>query len=285
MSDKTRREFLKSCFQIGGYAAIASLGLGAVEDARGWGILPTLTGFGGNRWANWAETSEESLASSNIYVAMLENTSAGGNETAQGGGLTGDNLVLTQGGTVAGATGTPPKRAFDGVNDRFSIPVGVWDALIKNQTAWSIMMKVTGRTSAATTRYFLDFANDITITRIVLDRLVTTEKFQVVAFTDVPAGTLLNGSTTDALTNVDTWLGIWYDGTYCRAGFTTVAKPTKWSDFASTKRISNTITSTLTNSASGGMQLGSRFGADDTFCYSYIYYIVISSMCLIDNYN
>jgi len=46
MNDKTRREFLKSCFRIGGYAGIACLGMGAVEDARGWGILPAMVSQG-----------------------------------------------------------------------------------------------------------------------------------------------------------------------------------------------------------------------------------------------
>uniref|UniRef100_A0A6M3IPM2 Uncharacterized protein n=1 Tax=viral metagenome TaxID=1070528 RepID=A0A6M3IPM2_9ZZZZ len=72
------------------------------------------------KWANWDESSEEGLASEDIFVSLMENTNASGNEIGQGGGLTGENLVLTQVGDVAGATGSPPKRAIDATDDRFT---------------------------------------------------------------------------------------------------------------------------------------------------------------------
>ena len=113
-----RRQFLKRCFQIGGYAAIAQLGLGAIEDARGWGILPAL--MGGSEpsvttgaWSAWDELSEATFATDNIFVALMENTSAGGNEVGQGGGLSEVNRTLTQAGNIAGATGSPLMRQFD----------------------------------------------------------------------------------------------------------------------------------------------------------------------------
>ena len=113
-----RRQFLKRCFQIGGYAAIAQLGLGAIEDARGWGILPAL--MGGSEasattvaWSAWDELSEATFATDNIFVALMENTSAGGNEVGQGGNLSEVNRTLTQAGNIAGATGSPLTRQFD----------------------------------------------------------------------------------------------------------------------------------------------------------------------------
>ena len=109
-----RRQFLKRCFQIGGYAAIAQLGMGAVEDAIGHGILPALLGGGsGNTWATWNETDESAIVTDNIFVALMENTSAGGNEVGQGGGLSEINRTLTQAGNIAGATGSPLTRQFD----------------------------------------------------------------------------------------------------------------------------------------------------------------------------
>ena len=113
-----RRQFLKRCFQLGGYAAIAQLGMGAVEDAIGHGIMPAL--MGGSEastttvaWSAWDELSEATFATDNIFVALMENTSAGGNEVGQGGNLSEVNRTLKQAGNIAGATGSPLMRQFD----------------------------------------------------------------------------------------------------------------------------------------------------------------------------
>ena len=134
-----RRQFLKRCFQIGGYAAIAQLGMGAVEDAIGHGILPALIGgSGGNTWPTWGEEDESKIASSNIVALSMENTSAGGNETGQGGGLSEADRTLTQVGGLAGATGSPLMRQFDS---------GYWMTLTNTlaqficSTTYTIIMK------------------------------------------------------------------------------------------------------------------------------------------------
>ena len=60
-------------------------------------------------WSTWNELSESGLADDDTFVVMLEQTGAGGNETGQGGGLSGANLVLTDASAnIAGATGSPP---------------------------------------------------------------------------------------------------------------------------------------------------------------------------------
>ena len=118
MNDQTRREFLINCYRIGGFAAIASLGMGAVEDARGWGILPAVVSGGGSvntSWADWDETTEEGWKGSlpNTFICLFENTVAGGDETGQGSSVSGADLVLSQAGSVPSATGSPPTRALD----------------------------------------------------------------------------------------------------------------------------------------------------------------------------
>jgi len=71
-------------------------------------------------WEAWDETSESVLASDYTFVCLFENPSAGGDETGQGLGLSGSDLVLTQSGNVAGATGSPPYRSLDGSDDYFT---------------------------------------------------------------------------------------------------------------------------------------------------------------------
>jgi len=93
-------------------------------------------------WASWDETSEAGIASDNIYVCMMENTSASTNETGQGGGgagLTGSDLVLTQVGGIPGATGSPPSRSV-AIGDGFDPTTAAADAIVTG-TDYTIIMK------------------------------------------------------------------------------------------------------------------------------------------------
>jgi len=95
-----------------------------------------------NPWAAWDETSESGLASDDTFVCFFENPSAGGDETGQGGGLTGSDLVLTQSGNVAGATGSPPSRQLDGTDDYFSGTLNLPELIINPGDEFSIIRHV-----------------------------------------------------------------------------------------------------------------------------------------------
>jgi len=105
-----------------------------------------------SKWASWNELSESGLASDDIYVAMMENTSAAGNETGQGGGLTGADLVLTQVGSIAGATGSPPSRYVSRTGgDYFNLTTAAATSMITG-TDYTLVMKchtITSNSSAA----------------------------------------------------------------------------------------------------------------------------------------
>lgn len=241
--------------------------------------------IGNDQWRDaysaWDESTEAGLATNNTFVCLFENPVASSDEYGQGGGLTGTDLVLSELGDVTGAAGTPPLRYLDGLDNMFAMSANVWEGLIKNSDTWSVMMKVQGRTAIGIIRYFFDFANDATHSRIIIGR--NTDNKLIAWFFDSDAASVWSSTTTtDAFTDTTTWLGMWWDGTNVRCGFTTAGKPTAWSDFEATKRLT-AAASNLTQSATG-CSIGSRFAVPlDNWCYSGIYYVVVSNLCLIDN--
>ncbi|MFH2074365.1 MAG: hypothetical protein ABIJ57_03320, partial [Pseudomonadota bacterium] len=231
MNDKTRREFLKTCFRIGGYAAIAQLGMGAIEDARGWGILPAIVGSGGGggTWATWDELSQSTLASDNTFVVLEDAPGNGDPETGEGGGLTGADLVLSDTGTVPAAVGSPPYRTFNGVN-MYQDPTVVAADLVDNvNKTWTAILKIGDLSVGALTQLF-DFNSGTLALRVYADAAGLLQPYLTdnVGFS-AP-------TTTDAIPGAGAvYIVIWADGTDARYGFATT-KPTKWSDFEATKR-------------------------------------------------
>ena len=123
-----RREFLKRTFQAAGLAGLYSLGAGAIEEAIARGIMPAIATLGGTgsgdatntNFLTWDKTTETGWGdTANVFICVAQNTSAGGNETGEGGGLSGLNLVLTQSGNIAGMSGGA--RAFDGGDDYMQV--------------------------------------------------------------------------------------------------------------------------------------------------------------------
>ena len=228
MSDKTRREFLKSCFQIGGYAAIASLGLGAVEDARGWGILPTIIGGGSPNWATWNETDEGAIATDNIFVVLMENTSAGGNETGQGGGLSEADRTLTQTGSIAGAVGSPLTRQFD-TNKWMTITNNLANFIC--ESTYTIIMKwntISDVDGEGTMLRITEAYNDTIITIGISPArqpYINTDSTS----TDKPANT--------PLTTGDVYIIAQADNSHNLMFGWNVTKPTRWSDVISAQKV------------------------------------------------
>jgi len=230
------------------------------------------------RWAAWDESSEPSLASPNTFVAMMENVSASSNETGEGGGLSGADLVGTQTGTIAGATGSPIYRVLDGTNDYFSFTQNMIETMLNNQSEWTMMWKIDittlsqinplmrARRSAAPA-----YGVDVYIN--------ASNKLYVQCAANGSTPNLLNAGTTDSITTGVQYVVVWFDGTYVKAGFSST-RPTKLSDFDSTKQISNTTSTQFncifTNAPVVGLTDGAYFDGK-------LYYFLMSNQSLIDN--
>jgi len=119
-----RREFLKRTAKLAGLAGIYSLGAGAVQEAVAYGILPSIAALGGSsggavntNFLTWDKTTLTGWGdSTNVYINLPRNTSAGGDDTGYGI-FSGGDLVFVESGNLAGASGTPLTRAFDGSDD------------------------------------------------------------------------------------------------------------------------------------------------------------------------
>ena len=231
-------------------------------------------------WLNWDESAEVGCATDDIFCCMMENVNAGGDETGQGGGLTGANLVLTQAGNIAGATGSPARRALDGSGDYFSMTTAAIDALIGNaNNTWSIVIKALFTDRAAAAQLF--WLGQTGYDEVIRCSVNTNQK---VVFNTIQDDTGDNVTTTDALSNSTVYyFAIWTDGTDLRCGFSTT-RPTKWSDFGANDR---GIFGTNTGAYSGESFTHSKniFSYESTYepWLGAGYYVVMSKTCLIDN--
>lgn len=234
-------------------------------------------------WANWPEDSEASLAGgpdgANIFVCMAGG-GLGADETGQGGGLTGVNLVLTQAGNIAAAAGG--KRTLDGTDDEFLMTTAALDALICNSNkTWTLILKLDNITLTNADYFFSFSADPESVDRISANISATA----TITGTMEEDNVLENVGTVDALAvSTEYYVCMWADGINAYVGFTTT-RPTKLSDFGANDRI---IFSTNTgdfagesfNSATKRALLslgGSNFTAADW------YYLVMAKTCLIDN--
>ena len=241
MNDKTRREFLKSCFRIGGYAGIACLGMGAVEDARGWGILPAVVSSGAETtWATWLETNEAGWGDSGVYIITPFDGGAAANETGQGGGLTGADLVASQDGGVPGSVGG--WRALNGTSMQFTLTQVCVDSLIANvNKTWTILMHVNNYVQVDIDVFF-NFRGGSSAEQIMLrdsgGKLYLDTTQDSVGDNDISVNDIPTG-------NNEFWVGCWADGTnFITGGMTPIGsgsgaagQPTKLSDFAANNQV------------------------------------------------
>ena len=138
-----RREFLKKAFQIGGIAGLISLG--AVKEARAWGILPGVAGSseGFVNWDLWPESDQESL--NTAYCCMYDAPNVGDDDIGFSGRslLTGLNLVQSQVGGVAGYNATEGGRliGYNSISDYFNTPDGCLDVL-NGKSTFTVLIRV-----------------------------------------------------------------------------------------------------------------------------------------------
>lgn len=225
-------------------------------------------------WADWPEDSEATLQGANTFAALMENPTADGDEAGQGCGLSGADLTLTRGGSVAGATGTPPTRYL---NPGWFIPTAnFWSTLLNTSSPWSFVLKFNAL-NCSSDRYLLRFAdaagnNEVQLLRDASYKLWLTAKSG--------GSALVNAVSTDSVPTAGAvYCAVWFDGTYIRAGFST-SKPTSWAGLDSGKRI-------VAPSAGGAWSGVSWAVANGAFCAgsssgsapiltSYAYYIAAS---------
>ena len=120
MTEINRRKFLQRCFQIGGIAALTGLGMGAVEDAIGFKILPAIAGGGGAVSCvsgNDAQTVLLIHSNSTDGSTTFVDSSQGGTDHTAGISVVGD----THHETDQQKFGTT-SIYFDGVGDYLTIP-------------------------------------------------------------------------------------------------------------------------------------------------------------------
>uniref|UniRef100_A0A6M3XRX5 Uncharacterized protein n=1 Tax=viral metagenome TaxID=1070528 RepID=A0A6M3XRX5_9ZZZZ len=142
-SDIDRREFLKRCYKIGGVAAIAGLGLGAVKDAMGWGIMPAIIGRGGPAsWGSWDEASQEMLT---VDFTCFHDGGLGENDVgySYSGLITGTDRILTQYGNVPAVSGG--YRQLTAASSQYFTATqnsGLLEAIFANAgKKWTIILK------------------------------------------------------------------------------------------------------------------------------------------------
>lgn len=273
MNDKTRREFLKNCFQIGGYAGIACLGMGAIDDARGWGILPAVvtSGGGNTSWADWDETTESGWGdSANTYIALMENKSAGGNEVGQGAELSEANRTLTQSGNIAGAalSGGYWRRAIDAGDDRFIPTVGWCQGIMENVT-WIIVQKMYITTVGVNDGYLGLRSN-------VGGGIYCLEATSKMATTWADPAT--PQTTTDNIPTGIVYMFWGYDGTNTRSGFS-ITKPTSWAAIPANQKCSDTEVRSWGPGDDWNLQTRSLFARpdQDTSIDGFAYFVVAST--------
>ena len=270
--NQERREFLKKAYRIGGMAALYSLGV--VEEAISWGVLPAVVSKTVS-WAAWDESSESGLASNDTFVCLMENKVSGGNETGQGGGLSGVDLVLTQAGNVAGASGSPPKRIFDNVDDNMTWTTTAMQNWFSG-TTFTLIEKVDTYADVTETKPNI-WANGVEYC------YVSVEAGSGLTIFYKDGTTTSNGAVITA-NNVPTtgtvYFYLWADGIDVRWGFSTT-KADKLSDIAAGDRALLNIALNFTPANIAGTGYAVSAGAERTNMN--VHYIIASKLNLIDN--
>ncbi len=245
------------------YGPIMSLG----HPPSGGGSTPAV----GSKWASWTEASEAGLYDSNTFVCFMENTSGSGDETGQGGGLVAANLVLTQSGGGAGASGTPPLRELDGVDDWFIWTETACDNFLDSKTTFTLASKWNGFNDNASHVWLIGGTVNCQLSRSGDGKLFARW---------IDGGGAHTATTTDVIPDTgDVYFFMWADGTNLRAAFGT-SRFTKLSQIPAGQRV-ELAGWAATSPDAGGFPVGSDQAGNrpSASCY----WFVASKLCLIDN--
>ena len=180
-------------------------------------------------WATWDETEQDY---SNAFIVDGKDAN-NANAVGLGGGLALADRTWTQNGTIDG-NGT--YRTLDGATEWFDGTTGFRDFL-QGQSVYGIIFKLENwsSTSLATLIRWTGLDN------ILIRRQETTKNLEV------RAQNAAVGITADVpVDNAVLYVYFGCNGADARMGFTETTRPTKWSDFAATKRVSKGSAITLT---------------------------------------
>ena len=228
-------------------------------------------------------STSEWQADSNTAVWNMSNTLAGGDETGSGGGLTGVDLVLTEQGTLAGASGG--YRLFDGTDDGLSWTQAGADALLLNQTAWSIIVKTEDITGAQNNDFWVEIVNVGVGQGIQVYAGITAGGFMT-GWIGGNGGAVINGNTGNVFPSTGKLYAVVCSNAGAGSGVKTLCgwtttKPTKRSDFTA----GNVITAAGATLFDSSLALRQGFmcrSSGSFFLPGKLYTIVVSKTCLIN---
>jgi len=231
-------------------------------------------------WDEWDESSEQSLATSNIYCCFFENPTTGGNETGVGGGISGNGLILTQSGNVPGAVNG--YRSLNGTDQFFYATQSIMNLFV-NQSYWTLILKIKDFvTNASDSQYLISFKDSA---------VPPTERFFVAKGGDDKIYSYIHGiGDTQEILYMDNtaptsgafYVAVWNDNGTVRCGFTTT-RPTKLSDFPSGNYVTQNYFDGQYEYLNGSSNIGAH--GDGAYYPSDLDlgYIVCAKECLIDN--
>ena len=225
-------------------------------------------------WRGWDELTEAGLADDYTFVCFMEG-GAGAAETGQGGGLTGANLVLSDNGTIAAASGTPPRKHLDGVNEYFTMTEAAVEALLTGGGKWTIVLKCGGFENEAAHQGLLQFHSGVSGDQIFIQVLSD----ETVSFEVYDGGVGVASYTTPAFTPTTGVIYIIaeYDGTTIRLGTVEGTKPNSWADITN-----QDVTVTACNF--GDFTTNRAIGYNGaSYKHGDFYYLVISKRALLSD--
>ncbi len=235
-------------------------------------------------YASWDEATE--LV--NDSVVWLMESGASANETGVDNRtvpITGVDLVLTQVGSLAGATGSPPSRLFDGGNDGVTLTTNATNVLANVTNTWTLLIKAEALTDIQAANHGVVQIRDATP-----DNMIKTVYSGGMIWQVEDSGSLrINSTTTLPIpTTGMVHIAFWGDATYVRCGWVGAAggsgangQPTLSSDFPANNRKSYTGTVIWGNGHFSGLKEIMRVGS--TFAVGKLYYVLMSDTCLITN--
>jgi len=247
---------------IANIAKISTVDIANVNSVDGAVATTTVS------WADWDEASESGLASADTFVCLMENVSAGGNETGEGGGLTGSDLILTQVNNIPGVSGGF-RQLTSGSQQRFDWTAAALNSLIKDQSEWTIVMKCKNLTNmTSSNRPIIQWRVGSTFLDITSDSVGTGKIRFLYNTSDVTSTDVVPSSG-------NIYFCIWRKAGAVKAGFI-ATRPTNESDFAASKTCESTNDAAYTTTFVNSYILGDTARWTNAF----IAYIVVSKSAL-----
>jgi len=220
--------------------------------------------FSGSAWASWDESSEAGLASSDIFVALFKGA-LGTNETGQGGGLAGVDLILTQINNVAGEAGGY-RQLIAASHQYFTGSTGLPGALLKDQDEFTIIIKIKDWGNIATA--------NVPLIRINLGQCDITAGAASVIRAQYKTSDVSSVNTVD--TTGVYWFCIWRKGGIVKTAFKKTVRPTAEADFAA----GDTCESTNDTVFDAGLTSINFFGDGARWLNIYAAYVVVAKIAL-----